>query len=212
MKYLYTNVMLGPLLRQDKYGYDSEKDEINWNYIGLNEGHIRAKLIQYVVGGVMEQYWPISDESIFNSQLTNLLADLADDPDAVFEVVEEDRVTWEAAAVAAKDPDANLTEQEKRNKARNELIEQAVVTYNGVNITASTHDISLMHRFMDTITRRDKKIYWKGYDPDTGDIVRVQLDASDFEAITDAVFDQGQLIHIESDTQMPVNPWPIEVV
>jgi hypothetical protein len=211
MKYLkLTNCPIA-ILKDAKYQGDLEKDRINWPVLGFNVGQLKINSFQYSSGDDFIQYLPITDEAKLNNFLAEIQADLvALGGSRSAEIVDEDTEVVKATAQAARGP--QLTEQETRNKARNELIEQAVVTYQGVNITASTYDIALMDRFVETLNRRNKKVQWKGFDPDTGDIVRIELDSADFEKIKDAVFDQGQLIHIESDTQIPVNPWPIEVI
>jgi hypothetical protein len=63
----------------------------------------------------------------------------------------------------------------------------------------------------ESLGRRNKKVQWKVKSIETGEYIRVDLSKSDINNISDAVIDASQIIHLAADTEMPVNPWPIEV-
>jgi len=53
---------------------------------------------------------------------------------------------------------------------------------------------------------------WKGKDSTSGDIVRYIITPEILNKFIYAMAVETQRLHKESDTQIPVNPWPIEVI
>ena len=59
---------------------------------------------------------------------------------------------------------------------------------------------------------RGKELNWPCYDPNTGEKKRVKISKVEFDKFGDALFDAIDLLHTQADTQMPDNPWPLEVL
>lgn len=219
MKYAkIKNGVLSSVLKKSKFGYSEKKDRIEWTFIGFDPSQISALAVQYTdANDDCFQFLPISDEAKFNSVLPEIKAELTKigGADRSIEIVEDDRENWLVTAKAERnrqvDPTKDMSKQEKRNYVRNKIIEDASVIYKGVKITASSHDIAEMDRYAGTAAALGVKISWKAFNTDTDKIVRIDLDAADFQAIKIAVFQTGQIIHIESDTKIPINPWPIKI-
>jgi hypothetical protein len=200
------------VLRGDKYS--SKDNQINWSALGFTPIQIQTLAIQYIINGSdLVHYLPISDEDLLNTHMANIQADLAETGVGTAEIIAEDRATWEAEAAAANDPDANLTEQEKRNKERDRLISIATVTIRGVNLWVSESEIDKMLKYeAQSQALLGLPVSWKGYNATTGDIERIDLNNTDILNLAKTLLITGQSIHLESDTQMPTDPWPVDVV
>ncbi len=129
------------------------------------------------------------------------------------EVVAEDRAVWEAEATAANDPDALLTEQERRNKERDRLLSIATVTIKGVNVWVSESEIDKMLKYeAQSQALLGLPVSWKGYNATTGDIERVELNNTEILSLAKTLLIIGQALHLESDAQMPADPWPAAAI
>ncbi len=202
--------MLG-ILKDAKYS--PKGDKINWTGLGFSVSQIQVLAIQYNVDGVLTQYLPISDDERFNLFLPLLQTDVAELGMGTVEVVAEDRAAWEAEATAANDPDALLTEQERRNKERDRLLSIATVTIKGVNVWVSESEIDKMLKYEEqSQALLGLPVSWKGYNATTGDIERVDLNNTEILSLAKTLLITGQALHLESDTQMPSNPWPAAVI
>jgi hypothetical protein len=94
---------------------------------------------------------------------------------------------------------------------RDRILNSAVVIYQGNYIDMSEYSQVQLAKVRESLGRRNKKVQWKVKSIETGEYIRVDLSKSDINNISDAVIDASQIIHLAADTEMPVNPWPIEV-
>lgn len=99
---------------------------------------------------------------------------------------------------------------QEREVLRDELIDSAVVEYEGNYIDMSPSSVGFMSHSYGSF-ERGKGANWKMQDKITGEKKRVNIKKSDIDKITDALFDAIQVIHEAADTELPVNPWPLLV-
>jgi hypothetical protein len=94
---------------------------------------------------------------------------------------------------------------------RDRILNSAVVIYQGNYIDMSEYSQVQLAKVRESLGRRTKKAKWKVKSVETGEYLRIDLSKSDINKISDAVIDASQIVHLDADTKMPVNPWPIEV-
>tara|TARA_R110002020_G_scaffold175493_1_gene367401 strand:+ start:18603 stop:19076 length:474 start_codon:yes stop_codon:yes gene_type:complete len=100
----------------------------------------------------------------------------------------------------------------KHELRRDKLEAQAVILYNGNLILMDDRSRKGLNQAKDSLSRRSKSIKWKVFDTNTGEKKRIDLNSELISKFEDSVVDEIESLHIQADTQSPVNPWPVEVV
>ena len=217
MKYLKLKNAPLALLRDDKYPYSGDTDKILWKSLGIDPNKVQKNAVQYTTpDDDVFQFIPIDDLTKFNNYLADFQNDLATLPthkDRSAEVVDDDRDMWVADMEYNKTETAGLNEQQLRNYQRNKInLEDPVILYKDTLIKMHREeDIAQMLAYQGMLRTRGIEVQWKGKDPDTGGIKRVPLSADEIDYLIAAVFDAGQIVHVQSDTETPVSPWPLEI-
>jgi hypothetical protein len=110
MKFLkLVNVPLNIFGKQkNRYGKRLRGGPIPWINMGFSVAVIGAAAVQYVEGEDSIAYLPISDEVKVNAILPLIAEDMSDlevafpDKGYIYEIVEDDSVTWKTAQTAAR--------------------------------------------------------------------------------------------------------------
>jgi len=100
--------------------------------------------------------------------------------------------------------------KKERQKFRDEIINSAVIEYQGNYIDMSPSAVGFMSYSYGSF-ERGKGVNWKVQDKNTSDKKRINLKKQDIDKITDALFDAIQIIHETADIESPVSPWPLLV-
>ncbi len=94
---------------------------------------------------------------------------------------------------------------------RDELERNAILLYDGNLFFMTPRARQNMDASRGSL-ERGKELNWPCYDPNTGEKRRVKISKVEFDKFEDALFDAIDLLHTQADTQMPDNPWPLEVI
>ena len=114
------------------------------------------------------------------------------------------------AWLKARNDGLSNNEIDWQNK-RDDLLSNVIIKYNGDFYSMPIEAQMIMASIQDSMSRRNMEVNWKCEDGITGDKKRVLLSKHEIQMISDAIIDACQIIHNDADTQMPVDPWPLEL-
>ncbi len=103
--------------------------------------------------------------------------------------------------------DESLSWEERRDELENNII----LKYQGnlfYMIPRARHN---MAESLEDLEETGEKLDWPVYDADTGEKKRVKVGSVEIKKFRRAIRIGINSIHVQADTQMPDNPWPLEV-
>lgn len=108
---------------------------------------------------------------------------------------------------------AELDEDERQSweDYRDELENNIVLKYEGnlyYMIPRARHN---MAESLDDLEETGDSLNWPVYDASTGEKKRVKVGSNEIKKFRKAIRIAIDDIHVQADTGMPINPWPLEV-
>lgn len=106
--------------------------------------------------------------------------------------------------------EAAIRELEEREEIRDTLESEAVLLYDGKLFFMTPRARKNMNESRGSL-ERGGTLNWPCYDPSTGEKSRYPITQVEFEKFEDALFEAIDSLHVQADTQEPINPWPLGV-
>ena len=105
----------------------------------------------------------------------------------------------------------SFREHLEREQRRDDLMNRdPVILHKGNYYLMDNATMNLLSNSRGALSR-GKQLDFKVQDAITGEKKRVKLGIVELEKFEDALTDALNTIHVQTDTQEPVNPWPLEV-
>ena len=110
------------------------------------------------------------------------------------------------------DIELELDAKKEREQKRDEIINQSpVILYQGNYYDMSEYSRTLLSQGRGYLVRGNS-YNWKVQDAETGEKKRVSLGITEYEKFEDAIAAAIDVVHVQADTEIPKNPWPLEVI
>jgi hypothetical protein len=110
------------------------------------------------------------------------------------------------------DIELELDAKKEREQKRDEIINQSpVILYQGNYYDMSEYSRTLLSQGRGFLVRGNS-YNWKVQDAETGEKKRVSLGITEYEKFEDAIAAAIDVVHVQADTEIPTNPWPLEVI